>query len=520
MPSGLVAASATLSAPGSSFATPLPTTTQIHAGISTGCTSCHESNYQWMDMSRYPISPTTVSASSSTQYTGFQTRPGVSAGAYQILDAAHATTGDCYTCHGTNFNYFSGQALPTNHIPILAGAACSTCHTTAGNFAVYTTNMTQLHTAVSTTCTTCHGDGKGPFAGATGFSIVQMSTKGVHIPITSSGVAVECSGCHKTYTAFSGTLMSHGAIGDSPTSAAGNACDACHEFGYRSKFYGVSINFTRDSSNHYICGPIGTPTAPNVQICPPVTGKTQGGSDCQTGCHEHYGTGGTKMGNFNTYKRQPRPAAAGLSPRAPVGPAAAPHAGGRDRGPAAGRGPLLTGGTFDHASAAPGTCAGCHNGAGATGPGASHPRTTAACADCHSKLAWTPVMRVDHAAVLGACSSCHDGRRAAGKPPGHVQAGVDCDRCHTSSAWKPAAFDHGALPPHTCDTCHNGVQAAGRPARHPLSTQNCDTCHYVLGWAPQKPSAAPPAHRDLPTPRSPPRVPRVPRVPPGGAAIH
>ena len=162
-------------------------------------------------------------------------------------------------------------------------------------------------------------------------------------------------------------------------------------------------------------------------------------------------------------------------------------------------------------------CAGCHNGAGATGPEAAHPRTTKACADCHSKLAWAPVMRVDHADVLGACSSCHDGRRAAGKPPTHVQSGIDCDRCHTSSAWKPAAFDHGAVPPHACETCHNGVNAAGRPVRHVLTTQSCDTCHYVLGWTPQKPAVAPPARRDLPPSRP---GPRVPRTQPGSAAIH
>lgn len=106
---------------------------------------------------------------------------------------------------------------------------------------MYTTNLTQLHTAVTTACSTCHADGKGPFTGAPGFVIVQMSTRGLHIPITNGGAPVECSGCHKSVTTFTGTIMSHAAIGDTGASATGNACDACHEYGFRSKFYGVSI---------------------------------------------------------------------------------------------------------------------------------------------------------------------------------------------------------------------------------------------------------------------------------------
>jgi hypothetical protein len=512
MPTGLVAASATVSAPGSLFATPVPTTAQIHAGVTANCTTCHESGYQWMDMSRYPISPATLSSNSATQYTGFQTRPGAFAGTFMILDAQHPTTGDCVTCHGASFSYFSGQAEPANHIPTLAGAACSTCHTTAGNFAVYTTNLTTLHSAVSTTCSTCHADGKGPFAGAPGFTVVQMSTRGVHIPITNAGVAVECSGCHKTVTAFSGTIMSHGAIGDSATSAAGNACDACHEFGYRTKFYGVTINFTRDSSTHYICGAPGTPTAPNVQVC------TKGGSDCQTGCHEHYGTGGTRMGNFNTYKAAKRPVSAPPS-RAGV-PSSAPAPRGTPRSGRIGErdgvlGRAATGGigaAFNHSDAAPGTCAGCHNGARATGPAATHPPTTKACAACHSRMAWTPVLHVDHAEVLGTCASCHNGTRAAAKPPGHVTSGTDCDRCHTTSAWKPASFDHGGTVPGACETCHNGVRQKGKGPRHPVTTESCDTCHYVLGWSPVKPSVVRPAPRTAP-PTVRPTLPRVPGPP-------
>jgi Cytochrome c7 and related cytochrome c len=496
MPVGLVPANATATAPGTKFATPVPTTAMIHGNISSGCSSCHDTGHLWMDVSRYPISPTAVSGVSTTQYVGFQTRPVTAASTYSVADAAHPTSGDCSQCH-SGTNYFSAQAEPPNHIPTLAGAQCVTCHTTAGNFAVYTSNLTQLHTAVATTCSTCHADGKGPFAGATGFAIVQMSTRGVHIPITNKGLAVECSGCHKTVTAFSGTMMSHAAIGDTATAASGNACDACHESGYRSKFYGVSIGFTRDSPNHYICGAPGTPSAPNVTVCP------NGGSDCLTGCHHHQNQIPSQYARVKP--GTPSKQIQGATPPTPP-TAAKPPAGGWLRQAIIGRTATnrlaeTFGGKVDHAALGGVACQTCHNGSAATGKAPAHPLTNNACRDCHSTMAWSPVLHVDHADVIGTCATCHDGRHATGKPATHPMAGVDCDRCHTTSAWKPAAFDHKSVAPGSCATCHNGLQAPGKPATHVVTMLSCDSCHYVLGWKPVKPAAQPPTPTRKPTPR-------------------
>jgi Cytochrome c7 and related cytochrome c len=515
MPSGLVNANSAKTTPGSGFLSPAPTTAQIHTGVTSGCQSCHEGGYVWMSISAYPINPTTLSSSTSTQYTGFQTRPNATGGLYQIKDAAHPTSGDCVSCHGTTFTYFSGTALPANHIPILSGAACSTCHTTAGNYAVYTPDMNKLHTAVTTACSTCHADGKGPFAGAPGFAIVQRSTRGMHIPITNAGVPVECSGCHKVYTSFAGTIMSHAAIGDSGSSAAGNACDACHEYGFRNLFYGLSI-WQRDSSRHYICGNPGTPTAPNTTIC------SGGGSDCTTGCHQHSVS--------SRYKAAPRPRPAANAPKTPTGagaPSALTGAASADRPLRGGRaidavGPLAITrepGRFDHGSVQGQSCVSCHNGVTAQSKATTHPRTTDACAACHGTIAWTPVIRLDHADVLGSCVSCHDGHKYPGKSARHVPSGNDCDRCHTTSAWAPAAFDHSGVLAGTCVTCHNGLGATGLPPRHPVTTASCDTCHYVLGWTPVKPTGL------NPTQRAQPPLPRLPAVPSrsrllSGAAVH
>jgi hypothetical protein len=512
MPSGLIPGNALLSAPGSLFLSPAPSTTQIHTGVTSNCQKCHEGGYAWMSMSQYPITPATLSTNTATQYMGFQTRPNATGGTYQIKDAAHPATGDCVSCHGASFNYFSGTALPANHIPINTGAACSTCHTTAGNYAVYTTNMTQLHSAVSTACSTCHADGKGPFAGAPGFAIVQMSTRGMHIPITNAKVPVECSGCHKVVTSFAGTIMSHSAIGDVGSSAAGNACDACHEWGMRNMFYGVTV-WQRDSSKHYICGSPGTPTAPNTTIC------SGGGSDCTTGCHQHSISA--------RYKAAPRPRKA-VAANSSTSPMTTPRAAGRDGllgSVVSGERPEREGvrlaamagmpmaamrenGRIDHSQLTGRACVTCHDGVNAVGKAGSHPRTTNACGDCHGTIAWSPVMRVDHAEVLGACVSCHDGRKAAGKSANHLPTGNGCDTCHTTSAWKPAAFDHAGVLQGTCITCHNGVTAAGKSGNHPVTVASCDTCHYELGWTPVRPQAVAPSLRAKPI------TPRLPVLPP------
>jgi hypothetical protein len=471
VPAGLIAANAATSAPGTKFAAPAPTTAQIHTGITSGCSSCHESGYNWMGANKYPISPATLSSNTGTQYIGFQTRPGTAASMFSVADAAHPATGDCGNCHGGNTNFWSGQALPSNHIPLVI-STCATCHTTAGNNAVYTPDLTILHSAVTTTCSTCHADGKGPFAGAAGFMVVQMSTRGRHIPITNGGIPVECSGCHKTVTSFTGTIMSHAAIGDSGQSAAGNACDACHESTMRGSgyFFGLS-NWGRPSANHYYCAPGGTTLCPN------------GGADCTTGCHEHsvsskYAGVGAKTPR-KTIMATGKPGAA-VKPAAGSTTAvtATPTAG----SPTAARPP------------------------GTTAKPTTPPRqmTLGVMPPLPGGMPATPGtataggLKFDHVNVAATCVSCHNGIRAQGKSANHPLSANDCDRCHTTSAWKPAVFDHATVLPGNCATCHNALQAVGKSSRHVVTTLSCDSCHYVLAWSPVKP---PVVRKLVPPPR-------------------
>ena len=496
------------------FVTPVPTTGQIHSGITANCTNCHEKGYVWLGMTQasYQIAPKVITA--NAQYTGFNTRPVAAASTFSVADAPHPATGDCVGCHGNNFNYFTAQAEPANHYPTTPGAPCTDCHV-PGNNSDYSkmntanpTVLTAMHKDFSTTCSGCHADTAPTYVAAAGFKIMRTSGQApiwIHIPINASAGPAECSGCHKNVTSFGSTTMSHGAIGDFGTAGASNftavatgmPCDTCHEIGMQSLFKGVSIRFIRDSSTHYLCG-----TAPGTYLKPNTTNCAGGGADCLNGCHQH-----TSI--TNTYKRQRRPTAKVPTASATVAPQTA-----RPGTPARRLGlQTFGGGAFDHSTATGQACVSCHKGGMIAGKGPLHPKTTDACGDCHSTTAFMPVLRVDHADVLGNCSTCHNGKAAAGKAPNHPVSGNDCDRCHTTSAWKPAVFDHSAVLAGTCSTCHNSLKATGLPAKHVLTQLSCDSCHYVLGWTPVKPAR--PAVVKTPTAATPPVVqPPLPRLPP------
>jgi hypothetical protein len=147
---------------------------------------------------------------------------------------------------------------------------------------------------------------------------------------------------------------------------------------------------------------------------------------------------------------------------------------------------------FNHANVAPGTCATCHNGSAATGkPVGTHVPTTQSCDSCHTNTStWLPVPATyTHTGVApGSCTTCHGGAFANidVKPPGHLPTTQQCDGCHRTSAWKPAVFDHTGVVAGSCATCHNGTSATGKPnTGHIATTQSCDACHTNTStWLP------------------------------------
>jgi hypothetical protein len=440
-PSGLVAASSTKTAPGTLFKAPAPTGAMIHAGITSGCSGCHEKNYLWMGVDQYPISPKVVTANAS--YKGFQTRPYATSGTYSVADAAHPATGDCSQCHSST-TAFSAAGKPAGHI-VTSVPACTTCHLVAGDYSYATGKLAALpilHTGITTGCISCHtaGTGAGPFAGcatqaalactspppityqpkmmplAAGGSPTAPSAS-THVPVP--GIA--CEKCHLSNTSFSGMNMNANA----PHLAVSSLkCMSCHEGGY--VWYGVPNIKTRwdKSKNHEV------------------------GKDCgSSGCHGIPGGKGKGMeALLRPIMRNAlvNPELGRLLPNLQtIQP---------------GRGTLGT--NFDHQGVEAGKCKTCHDGQRASGMPARHLMVTVSCDTCHRTTAWQPAS-FDHSGVAAnTCLVCHNGMAASGKPSGHFMSARSCGSCHESVAWQPVRYLHisptyKALPDKlTCVSCH------------------------------------------------------------------
>jgi hypothetical protein len=347
--SGLVPANATRSAPGTLFATPVPNTTQIHSGVTSGCNACHDTGNVWMGMSAYPITPTTLVA--GAQYTGFHTRPVAAASTFSVADAAHPTTGDCSQCH-SGFNFFSAQAKPPGHIP--TQQPCATCHVAAGDFSVagLTTSMAALHTGITSGCIACHtaGAGAGPFAGcttqATCTSPPPLTYQPKTMPLAAGGsptapstqthvpaVGIACEKCHvtTTFTTFAGMQMRGNTAAHQAVAAY--TCITCHEGTPRFTWFGVNI----------VTRPVGH------------EGR-RAGQDCVgSGCHRV---------NYNQFRDsallRPVLRSAITAPRLLPGGVQLPGIA------------VPAGATFDHQGVLPGQCRTCHNGVAARGLSPKH----------------------------------------------------------------------------------------------------------------------------------------------------
>ena len=413
----------------SGFRLPAPTGTMVHAGISSGCSACHDSNFVWKGMDLYPINPSTITANAS--YMGFQTRPVASPvttalGRFGIADSAHPA-GDCSQCH-TSTTAFTGVAKPAGHMPTTV-TTCSTCHSVSDYSVAGLASLGNLHTGVtsgaivaattanmaSKTCGTCHTVGTGGTSGTAPFtgcltasdpacvplpaqSNYQPTTTGlhpVHVPTgTSTALTVDCNGCHAVVTAFSGVNMKNATMHTSVNGTAKVQCMSCHERGLA--FYGVTNLKVRPSGHHT-------------------------GQDCgNSGCH-------TYNGGFRALLRPVMRQALSTPGADRLRPAI------QTSKPS--RGSL--GNTFDHKGVA-----------------------------------------------IGQCKTCHDGKAASGMPVRHLMVSNSCDACHRTTTWTQAQFNHSGVSPNTCLACHNGMGATGKPAGHFITSRSCDSCHKTMAWTP------------------------------------
>src|SRR5215471_16109190 len=235
-----------------------------HVGVKTQCAACHDGVHgDGLAANHFPISATGVTpvpceaCHSTTEFTTWavatMNHPAAKAlpcarchetAAYigmhpstsstpgdsrpnATLDSNHPKTGDCGTCHATT-SFLASATKPANHIP--TSAPCAQCHTTAGNYALY--SVTGTHQGV-TNCLSCHGPTVGPFA-----NITMVTSPSNHIPIGT----LDCngSGCHSTINVNPGGFKLGTASISAPTlSVAGHTtiggaggvagCQTCHQ---------------------------------------------------------------------------------------------------------------------------------------------------------------------------------------------------------------------------------------------------------------------------------------------------
>ena len=433
-PSGLVSVTGSATLPGSAFKLPAPTGAMIHAGVTSGCSSCHETNYTWMSVSQYPISPTVVT--NAALYRGFQTRPYGSATTYSVLDAGHPATGDCSQCHDST-TAFTAEGKPAGHMPTTV-AACGTCHIAQPDYSYAAGKLasnTILHTGISSGCATCHtaGPGKGPFAGCATQAAcsspppityqpkvmpVAAGAQKAHVPSGST----PCEGCHSktNFTTFSGTSMKTTA---SHTAVASLTCMSCHELG--SAWFGVTGLKVRLANKH-------TTTARK----PP--------NDCDSsGCHSYNG-GFRALVQPIMREAMVNPDQGRLLPNLQV---ARPT-----------RGSL--GNTFDHVGVEPGKCKTCHDGQRASGMPGRHLMVNTSCDTCHRTTSWLPAQFSHNGISPNTCMVCHNGIGASARPSGHFMSARSCDSCHKSNNWRPVMYSHLSpayqMQPDklTCVSCH------------------------------------------------------------------
>ncbi len=495
MPSGTVPASATLTAPGTAFATPAPTGPMIHNGVSSGCSACHDAGAVWMGMGAYPITPTVVTANAS--YKGFQTRPRAVAGPFNVADAGHPAGGDCSQCHISTVA-FTGVEAPANHIPYAAGAACTACHLT-NDYAVFPT-VTAIHAnapSTSANCAQCHGDAAASFAiPANNFAIVGKPAD--HIPTNAS-----CEVCHVgAGSSMAGTPVLDGArFANSAMNHAGisGGCVSCHApSGSGLLFAGIARiigmpptsppgpnahipSGTACESCHLASMPSGlvpasaTRNAPGTAFATPAPTSAQIHTNVNGGCNACHEASYVWMG-MGAYPISPATLTSG-----------AQYRGFQTR-------PTATAGTFNVADAAHpagGDCGQCHVGTvaftGVEKPANHIPyASAAACNACHTSpdYAVMPTLAAIHAnapSTTGNCALCHGANAASfaipaanfsivGLPSNHLPTSASCEACHVGPGSSVAVLPVG-----------DGAKFSGSLMNHAGITSGCANCHVPAG---------------------------------------
>jgi len=535
--------------------------------LSTDCASCHTTSPEWMPAKfdihdqYYALNGAHLKIASEcvTCHQGdYSNTPNTCIGCHQVdfnqtTNPSHLTaqfSTDCASCHSETGWVPTTWDHDNQFFPIYSGkhegkwSECIDCHTTAGNFSLYTcvtchTNpeTNNQHSSVSgytynsSACLACHptGDGQNGFDhNNTAFPLT-----GVHTTVDCQschaqgyeGTPTECVACHQTD--FNQTTNpNHNGLNISTD------CASCHttapgwvpaKFDIHNQYYTLSGAHAIIATQCATCHNGDYNNTPNTcaachlsdynQTSDPSHTAAQFSTDCAT-CHSESAWAPSTFDHDNQYF--------------PI------HSGKHE-------------GAWNQCSdchTSPGnyaifTCTTCH-----ANPETDHQHeevggytyTSVACLACHPTGSADNVFdhNLTNFALTGAhqavncqechtngyagtpteCVACHEGNFQGSVNPSHTTLGLstDCASCHTTApGWAPANFDvHNQFYPlngaHTgiatqCIQCHNGDynntpstcvgchQVNYNQTINPSHTilqfpVDCATCHTENAWSP------------------------------------
>ena len=424
------------------------------------------------------------------------------------LVATHTTGQACAVCHNsTQSSAAASLGTPLlrfnsdngNHIPLLgnlanasAGAGTPTCDS-AGCHANYSASgqsfvlgaganpsQGQLNTptlntlghntvyaAGSTSCSSCHENGAGPYQGMLATNNTTSSrgdtrpTYGNHPTAAAGG---DCSNCHSTTPMFNQNYSQNAQpAGHIPGGSA--TCLQCHTVANGSNFALPSVAATHSSQNqacsvchnatvnagitNHLAALSTTGYTPGLPLYNDTTHFPIGATDCAaSGCHASYATS-TVFTLARTASGSPSVAFAG------------------------------------HASVTSQTCVSCHQ-AGSNFKG----MVTLATANPTDVVPSTDAL---HQNYTGDCGTCHTTSplfmtNPITLPPNHIPTGTvgtKCTSCHVSGNYTTAApvnlVTTHATGTAKCATCHDSSVAAGFLTDHAIVSQASVTNHIPFG---------------------------------------
>ncbi|MDH4275177.1 MAG: hypothetical protein OEW08_09065, partial [Gammaproteobacteria bacterium] len=496
-----------------------------HAGIRTGCVTCHNgvsSAKSKLSSASHPLTSDTCEACHGVVLW----KPVVKVDHNQVIGA-------CETCH------LAKKTAPTNAKPHIASDnVCGACHSTVK----WNQNVTVNHGHVIGACITCHAKTAGHLPTSDNCKACHSTfgwLKAQLVSFDHKEVSVKCYNCHNGSTTTRSIQIQGKTLGHINSSSE---CAACHS---TTGWKGMPVDHTQVIGTCFSChntviakgkGATHAPTTNNCEKCHvstrwAVTKDTMNHNEatavtnckfCHNGargktathilssencaaCHAYTGWKPILFTSSATFHAEV------------IGGCSDCHNGVAviNNIRVGGKGPLhilstamceachvtnnwgVTPATkVDHAHVS-GPCFNCHNNStrvgGLTsrtiaGKTAAHLTTSNNCGKCHgiTPLAWKSIIKpVDHIEVIGTCESCHNNVKVAGKPATHIPTTVSCNACHKSTAdWKAlTTMDHTQTTA-ACNTCHNGTNATGVTATHIATNGDCKVCHSYINWVP------------------------------------